>query len=40
MCIFYYFMLKTGNADVHLLHTSQFMLFVASVSEVRNYLNV
>jgi hypothetical protein len=31
---------KVGNVNVCLLHTSQFMLTLSSVSNVRNYFNV
>jgi hypothetical protein len=41
-CIYLWFLytVETGDADVRSLHTSQFMLFLPSVSDVRSYLNV
>jgi hypothetical protein len=36
----YFNTLGMGDADVRFLHTSQFMLSLLSVGDVRNYLNV
>jgi hypothetical protein len=39
MCVFYLLGIEDGDVDVHPSHTSQFMLSLPSVSDVRNYFS-